>query len=540
MSDARKRRAVVTTAQQPGRARASRKARPTPEESLAADPGASPCELGGQNGPDGHGGQDETDTLSTSSMMSTPSTPSTPPEPGPVPTAPLPGEFYQRAGRWWWRGKLPGESKAKARPLKPQGAKAAAEHRQIAEKVAFEMWEHALQDDAARQIKLESTEKIERLKCSSWTRSAISPNWWKPPTPGLRWKQKQSEAEASWPSGSKPREPSAERRAERERGPTARSPSRPVNSRSRDDIARRKSAGRDGPAAGGGHTAEPRRPRPRAKAAATGNPRSRRPGQRSDTAPAKGVRRRNTARGNPNGCLRLLRSLRDRDRLSDAHRLGPIPLPPLPDRPVLRHRPVRRRFLALAQPQRTVTASSKRLWARRRQGRYACMTKKAGPHVVTLPDAMTFFSTPTQEGVDRLAFTSLRRHLRRLCAAAAFGRPIRRLPRPTRPDYRGKPHRSAHGRSNCQSLFPCAAADPQWPLRIGTEHSGVLRDQTPIEIEHLLVAGKGGGDVGPLIQLGRGAGRVVPAGPGADPELPRVARLHIQDIPFLRRRRPAT
>ena len=79
-------------------------------------------------------------------------------------TAPLPGEFYQRAGRWWWRVKLPGEGKAKARPLKPQGAKAAAEDRQVAEKIAFEMWEHALQDDAARQIKLESTEKIERLK----------------------------------------------------------------------------------------------------------------------------------------------------------------------------------------------------------------------------------------------------------------------------------------------------------------------------------------------------------------------------------------
>jgi hypothetical protein len=80
------------------------------------------------------------------------------------PQAPLPGEFYQRAGRWWWRVKLPGEDKAKARPLKAQSAKAAAEDRPSAEKIAFEMWEHALQDDAARQIKLESTEKIERLK----------------------------------------------------------------------------------------------------------------------------------------------------------------------------------------------------------------------------------------------------------------------------------------------------------------------------------------------------------------------------------------
>jgi hypothetical protein len=60
--------------------------------------------------------------------------------------------------------KLPGEDKARARPLKAEGAKAAAEDRQAAEKIAFEIWEHALQDDAARQIKMESTEKIERLK----------------------------------------------------------------------------------------------------------------------------------------------------------------------------------------------------------------------------------------------------------------------------------------------------------------------------------------------------------------------------------------
>jgi len=79
-------------------------------------------------------------------------------------TASLPGEFYQRASRWWWRVKLPGEDKAKARPLKAEGAKAAAEDRQSAEKIAFAMWEHALQNDAARHIKIESTEKIERLK----------------------------------------------------------------------------------------------------------------------------------------------------------------------------------------------------------------------------------------------------------------------------------------------------------------------------------------------------------------------------------------
>lgn len=89
------------------------------------------------------------------------------PAPGSSPEGPqiaLPGEFYQRAGRWWWRIKLPGEDKARARPLKPEGAKTAVDDRRTAGKIAFEMWEHAVQENAVRQIRLESTEKIERLK----------------------------------------------------------------------------------------------------------------------------------------------------------------------------------------------------------------------------------------------------------------------------------------------------------------------------------------------------------------------------------------
>ncbi len=92
-------------------------------------------------------------------------------EPAPVqksspegPRIALPGEFYQRADRWWWRVKLPGEDRAKARPLKLNGAKTAAADRETAERIAFEMWEQAVRENAVRQIGLESTEKIERLK----------------------------------------------------------------------------------------------------------------------------------------------------------------------------------------------------------------------------------------------------------------------------------------------------------------------------------------------------------------------------------------
>jgi hypothetical protein len=76
----------------------------------------------------------------------------------------LPGVFYPRAGRWWWRVKLPGENKAKARPLKRAGEKTAIAHGEAAGKIALEMWEHALHESAVRQVQLESTEKIERLK----------------------------------------------------------------------------------------------------------------------------------------------------------------------------------------------------------------------------------------------------------------------------------------------------------------------------------------------------------------------------------------
>jgi len=76
----------------------------------------------------------------------------------------LPGAFYQRTGRWWWRVQLPGEDKAKARPLKLDGEKTATADRETAGKIAFEMWEHAAQENAVRQIQWESTEKIERLK----------------------------------------------------------------------------------------------------------------------------------------------------------------------------------------------------------------------------------------------------------------------------------------------------------------------------------------------------------------------------------------
>jgi len=120
------------------------------------------------------------------------------PEQEPAPSTLLPGELYLRAGRWWWRVKLPGEDRTRARLLdglaeRKKGHSASSvtpadekdervecppcpsgepgpegtpdrEGRAAAEKIAFAIWEQAVQENAARQMRLESTEKIERLK----------------------------------------------------------------------------------------------------------------------------------------------------------------------------------------------------------------------------------------------------------------------------------------------------------------------------------------------------------------------------------------
>ncbi len=80
------------------------------------------------------------------------------------PRAPLPGELYRRQDQWWWRVQLPGEDKATARTLKTNGEETPADGQEAAQKIALALWEHAIEEDATRRLRLESTEKIERLK----------------------------------------------------------------------------------------------------------------------------------------------------------------------------------------------------------------------------------------------------------------------------------------------------------------------------------------------------------------------------------------
>lgn len=76
----------------------------------------------------------------------------------------LPGTAYQRRERWWWRVKLPGEARSRARALKPQGQRAATRDRRTAAKVAFELWEQAVRREAERQSRQDADERIAKLK----------------------------------------------------------------------------------------------------------------------------------------------------------------------------------------------------------------------------------------------------------------------------------------------------------------------------------------------------------------------------------------
>ena len=74
----------------------------------------------------------------------------------------LPGEMYEKNGRWWWKVRLPGEPRVRERALKPDGARFAAKTRKVAEKVACEMWRLSIEADAAARARAELKAKTEQ------------------------------------------------------------------------------------------------------------------------------------------------------------------------------------------------------------------------------------------------------------------------------------------------------------------------------------------------------------------------------------------
>ena len=86
----------------------------------------------------------------------------------------LPGSLYQKNNRWWWKVKLPGETRLKARGLKPEGKHFATADRDEAEELARNMWESAIRADVeaaaraqAREKAKASAEEMERLKADT-------------------------------------------------------------------------------------------------------------------------------------------------------------------------------------------------------------------------------------------------------------------------------------------------------------------------------------------------------------------------------------
>ena len=74
----------------------------------------------------------------------------------------LPGSLYQKNGRWWWKVRLPGETKTRARALKPEGSRYAATDRQEAEEVARAMWRFAIEAEIEAKLGTQQQDKKEK------------------------------------------------------------------------------------------------------------------------------------------------------------------------------------------------------------------------------------------------------------------------------------------------------------------------------------------------------------------------------------------
>ena len=75
----------------------------------------------------------------------------------------LPGSLYQKNARWWWKVKLPGETRLKDMGLKPKGARFATTDRVEAEEVAVGIWESAIRKEVQGQARARAREKAKAV-----------------------------------------------------------------------------------------------------------------------------------------------------------------------------------------------------------------------------------------------------------------------------------------------------------------------------------------------------------------------------------------
>jgi hypothetical protein len=64
------------------------------------------------------------------------------------PRATLPGTIYKKNGRWWWRVRLPGQSRIRCRSLRPEGSRVGTRSRRQAGQITLRLWEEALRAEA--------------------------------------------------------------------------------------------------------------------------------------------------------------------------------------------------------------------------------------------------------------------------------------------------------------------------------------------------------------------------------------------------------
>jgi hypothetical protein len=76
----------------------------------------------------------------------------------------LPGRIFRRRGRWWWKVQLPGQAAPRDRALRPEGSRYATSDRQLAEEIAFAIWQEALRAETEAKVRIEHAARAQRLK----------------------------------------------------------------------------------------------------------------------------------------------------------------------------------------------------------------------------------------------------------------------------------------------------------------------------------------------------------------------------------------
>jgi len=80
------------------------------------------------------------------------------------PHAKLPGRLYRKQSRWWWNVQLPGDKSSRSRALRPEGSRCATTDRQLAEEIAFHLWQEAVQGHALAAARAEQAVRMQRLR----------------------------------------------------------------------------------------------------------------------------------------------------------------------------------------------------------------------------------------------------------------------------------------------------------------------------------------------------------------------------------------